>query len=227
MPELVVDLLEPIQIEHDERERQPGAPRTRKLGLEHLQHVRAVRATGQRVADAVLAHLAEQRPGIVSEYRAVVVGCGPVGRTLSRLLREGGIEPVIIEMNLENSRRVRDEGYRPVYGDATQPEVLEAAGIRTAIAVIVVGPPSDQGAEIVRIARTLNPQVRVLARSYYLRETDVMRRAGADEVFSGEGEVALAMTEYILGILGATPEQMDRERQRVREDVFRISRGAR
>jgi CPA2 family monovalent cation:H+ antiporter-2 len=169
----------------------------------------------------------EQPPGIVSEYRAVVVGYGPVGRTLARLLREGGIEPVIIEMNLENSRRVRDEGYAAVYGDATQPEILEAAGIRTAIAVVVVGPPSDQGAEIIRIARSLNPQVRVLARSYYLRETEVMRRAGADEVFSGEGEVALAMTEYVLGILGATPEQMDRERQRVREEVFRIGRAAR
>jgi len=32
------------------------------------------------------------------------------------------------------------------------------------------------------------------------------------------------MTEYILAVLGATPEQMDRERQRVREEVFRISR---
>jgi len=39
-------------------------------------------------------------------------------------------------------------------------------------------------------------------------------------VFAGEGEVALAMTEHILGFLGATPEQMDRERQRVRQDVF-------
>jgi CPA2 family monovalent cation:H+ antiporter-2 len=169
----------------------------------------------------------EQAPDIVSEYRAVVIGYGPVGRTLARLLREGGIEPVVIEMNLENSRRVRDEGYPAVYGDATQPEILEAAGIRTAIAVIVAGPPSEQGAEIIRIARTLNPQVRVLARSYYLRETEVMRRAGADEVFSGEGEVALAMTEYVLGILGATPEQMDRERQRVREEVFGIGRAAR
>ena len=51
-----------------------------------------------------------------------------------------------------------------------------------------------------------------------------MRQAGADEVFSGEGEVALAMTEYVLGVIGATAEQMDRERQRVREEVFRISR---
>jgi len=30
------------------------------------------------------------------------------------------------------------------------------------------------------------------------------------------------MTEYVLRILGATSEQMDRERQRVREAIFGI-----
>jgi CPA2 family monovalent cation:H+ antiporter-2 len=159
-----------------------------------------------------------------STYRALVVGYGPIGQTVARLLRDGGIEPVIVEINLETTRRVRNEGHRVVYGDATHPEVLEAAGIRTAVALVVSGPTSEQGAEITRLARNMNPNIRVLARSYYLRETAIMRDAGVDEVFSGEGEVALAMTEYILGVLGATPEQMDRERQRVREEVFRISR---
>ena len=156
-------------------------------------------------------------------YRAVVVGYGPVGRTVARLLRDGGIEPIIIEINLETTRRVRDEGHPVIYGDATHPDVLEAAGIRTAVALIVSGPSSDQAAEIIRISRHMNQNVRVLARSYYLSETGMMRNAGADEVFAGEGEVALAMTEYILTFLGATPEQIDRGRQRVREEVFRIS----
>ncbi len=156
-------------------------------------------------------------------YRAVVVGYGPIGQTLARLLRDGDIKPVIIETNLETTRRVRSEGHRVVYGDATHPDILEAAGIRTAVALIVSGPAAAQAAEVIRIARSMNPKVRVLARSNYLKETIVMRDAGADEVFAGEGEVALAMTEYILGILGATPEQIDRERRRVRDEVFRAS----
>jgi CPA2 family monovalent cation:H+ antiporter-2 len=69
--------------------------------------------------------------------------------------------------------------------------------------------------------------VRGLARSYYLREIPILREAGADEVFSGEGEVALAMTENILGILGATPEQMDRARESLREEVFGSGRNCR
>ena len=42
-----------------------------------------------------------------------------------------------------------------------------------------------------------------------------LRRAGAEEAFSGEGEVALALTVRILEGLGASPEQIDRERQRI------------
>lgn len=57
-------------------------------------------------------------------------------------------------------------------------------------------------------------------RTAYLRENDELIAAGADRVFSGEGEVALAMTESILRDLGAVPEQIDRERQRVREELF-------
>ncbi|PYS47929.1 MAG: sodium:proton exchanger, partial [Acidobacteria bacterium] len=164
-------------------------------------------------------------PQAAAAYCAVVVGYGPIGQTVARLLRDGSIEPIIIETNLETTRRVRSEGHRVVYGDATHLEVLEAAGIRTAVALVISGPTSEQSAEIIRIARNMNSNLRVLARSYYLRETAVMREAGADEVFSGEGEVALAMTEYILSVIGATAEQMDRERQRVRDEVFRMSRG--
>ena len=52
-----------------------------------------------------------------------------------------------------------------------------------------------------------------------MREARHLREAGADVVFSGEGEVALAFTTEILGDLGATPDQIDRERVRVRGEL--------
>src|SRR5262245_21389076 len=113
-------------------------------------------------------------PTTVSAYRAVVVGYGPIGQTLSRLLRDRGIEPVIIDTNLETTRSVRTKGHHVVYGDAAHPDVLEAAEIRTAVALVISGPTSEQCAEIIRIARNMNPDLRVLARSYYLRETAIM-----------------------------------------------------
>ena len=54
----------------------------------------------------------------------------------------------------------------------------------------------------------------------YLRERAVYYESGADDVFAGEAEVALAMTESILISLGATPDQIDGERELLRSDLF-------
>ena len=70
------------------------------------------------------------------------------------------------------------------------------------------------------MARDINPRIHVLARAQYLRDLPDLRSAGADEVFTGEGEVALSLTESILDRLGATPEQIDRERDRAHRDLF-------
>jgi CPA2 family monovalent cation:H+ antiporter-2 len=61
----------------------------------------------------------------------------------------------------------------------------------------------------------------VVSRVDYLNQAETLRTAGADEIFAGEGEVALAMTDSILRKLGATPEQLDEERARIRTELFR------
>lgn len=160
------------------------------------------------------------------QYRAVIVGYGPVGRTAARLLRENDIEPIIIEMNLETVRQLRQKGVRAIYGDASHPETLNAAGLREAVSFIISTTGMHGSAEAIRCAKELNPKIRVLARSSYLRDIPALRQAGADVVFTGEGEVALTMTEFILRQLGATPEQIDRERDRIREDLFAKLTGA-
>jgi CPA2 family monovalent cation:H+ antiporter-2 len=49
---------------------------------------------------------------------------------------------------------------------------------------------------------------------------EVLKAAGADTTYTGEGEVALAFVVDILTRLGATPEQIDRERARARQELF-------
>ncbi len=160
------------------------------------------------------------RPAADPRHRAVVVGYGPIGRTVTRLLRDNGVEPTVIEMNLETVQRLRAEGIPAVYGDAAHRETLERAGVARAASLILSASGTWGGGEVVRLARELNPKVRVLARCTYLREGPALRAAGADGVFTGEGEVALAMIESVLRELGATPEQIDRERERLHADLF-------
>ena len=160
-----------------------------------------------------------QASSLQPEDRAVVVGYGPTGRTVTRLLRENDIEPTVIELNIDTVRALRQEGTSAVYGDARDPDTLVAAGVRHAATLIISG--ADSGApETIRMARELNPSQHIFVRGAYLRDVPTLRRAGADRVFSGEGEVALAMTEAVLRRLGATPDQIDRERQRLHGELF-------
>jgi CPA2 family monovalent cation:H+ antiporter-2 len=147
--------------------------------------------------------------------RAVVVGYGHVGQTVSKLLREHHIEPTIVELNHNTVATLRGKGVAAVYGDATQAGVLEAAGIATAGSLIfsASGTPPQ---EVIETARAINPELAILARSNYLSEVVSSRAAGADIVVSAEAEVAFAMAEHLLRRLGATPDQIDRARDELR-----------
>ena len=154
-----------------------------------------------------------------TRHRAIVVGYGPSGQSVTRLLRENGIAPTLIDLNLDVVRQLRDDGIDAVYGDASRRDTLVQAGIGSG-GYLVLASASMQGSqEIIRLARELNPKIRILARGNYLRDLPPLRRAGADTVFSGEAEVALAFTEAILRELGASPDQINRERARVHEEV--------
>ncbi|HTV03670.1 MAG TPA: cation:proton antiporter [Luteitalea sp.] len=152
-----------------------------------------------------------------AEHQAVIVGYGPTGRTIARLLRENEIRPTVVELNIDTVRAIRDDGGSAIYGDASNPDTLSAAGIAKADTLILSSSGMASGPDVIRTARALNPRIAVLVRAAYLREVDELRAAGADTVFSGEGEVALAFTEHMLERLGATAEQIERERARARE----------
>ena len=163
---------------------------------------------------------AEEMPEIdEAAHRVIVVGYGPVGQTLSRILKDNGIQVIVSEMNLETVQELRAQGESAVYGDASLREVLHHAGIEHADGLIIAASsaPADT---IVKAARELNPNIRVLTRVTYLKESQKLREAGANAVFSSEGEVALAMTAFLMRQLGATDEQIDHERERLRAEFF-------
>ena len=180
-------------------------------------HPRLWRALNPPLRDAV--HAAVERK-VDAARRAIVIGYGPTGRTVVRLLRDNGIESAVIELNIDTVRLLRSEGVDAVYGDATKQDTLEAAGAANAGTVILTSAGMSNAAEVIRMARELNPKVHVLARAAYLRDVTGMQRAGADQIFTGEGEVALSLVENILERLGATAEQIDRERDRAHRELF-------
>jgi K+:H+ antiporter len=154
-----------------------------------------------------------------SADRVVVIGYGPVGKTVSRILRDNGFEVIIVEMNIDTVQKLRTDGRQVVYGDASQREILLHAGIEHAEGLISSS-SSVPASAVVQASRELNPKVRILTRATYLAQSISLRDAGANAVFSSEGEIALSMADFLMEQLGATDEQIDRERDRVRKDLF-------
>ena len=153
-------------------------------------------------------------------HRAVIIGYGPTGRTVARLLRENSVQPTVVDLNIETVRELRAEGIDAVFGDATRPDTLAGAGVASAGTMILTSAGMANSTEVIRAAKSLNPSIRILARGAYLRDLEGLHQAGADTVYAGEGEVALAFIEDILDRLGATPEQIDRERERAHRELF-------
>ncbi|HMJ10492.1 MAG TPA: cation:proton antiporter, partial [Polyangiaceae bacterium] len=150
--------------------------------------------------------------------RAVLIGYGPIGRVLARLLRDYGMQPVIIELNYDTVSTLSEAGADALYGDATRPDILERAGVPSAASVIFTADGVASPAAIAEV-RQLNPTALIMARAKYSSEVRSLEQAGADFVFSSEGEIALSMADRLLTRLGATRDEVHRERDRVRIEV--------
>lgn len=140
------------------------------------------------------------RPGTpsaeIDPKRCIVVGYGPVGRIVHRLLVERGATVTVVDLNLDTVRRLRAEGQTALYGDVLRPGTLDEAGIAGA-GSLILSADVEEAAEIVRQARALNPELRVLVRCTHLRDVPALRAAGACVVAAGEAEVGVALAEAV------------------------------
>ncbi len=151
--------------------------------------------------------------------RCVVVGHGPVGTQVVQALRSRGVPVAVIEMNLATVRRLKAEGVRAIYGDAKRWETLADAGLDQASALILSSDMPEPG-EVVRLARARRPSLRVMVRCGHLREVESLRALGAEVVVSGEGEIAIALTEAVLDAQGADPETVAQTRAAIRTTLI-------
>jgi CPA2 family monovalent cation:H+ antiporter-2 len=149
---------------------------------------------------------------------AVVVGYGPVGRTVDRLIREAGVETVVIDLNLETVSALAAAGRLALYGDASHPDILRKAGIARASQLVVTLPHSQNRGPMITAARQINPSCRILVRARYLRERAGLELAGADAACFEEAEAAGALAERVLRDLGRDEAAARREGERIRRE---------
>ena len=157
----------------------------------------------------------------IDPMRCILVGYGPVGRVVRRLLHRGA-HITVIDLNLTTIRQARTEGLTAIYGDVLRPGTLQEAGIETA-GSLILSTDIDEAAEIVRQVRLLNPDLRVLVRCAHLRDAAELRRAGADIVAAGEAEVGVALAEAVTA--GDEPDDRKSVEQRdaIRTRLYSVS----
>lgn len=124
-----------------------------------------------------------------AELRALrdhVIVCG-YGRTGEQVVRdlEAQRHPfVVVEMNEKPLAAVRRDRRLCIIGDAASDEVLAAAGIERAAALVSAVDSDERNVYIVLTARSLNPAIFIVARSSYPDSVAKLSRAGADRVVS-------------------------------------------
>ena len=150
---------------------------------------------------------------------AIVVGYGPVGKTVTRLLREGGLTPVVIETNIDTVSQIQSEGHHAIYGDASNHEILHAAGLDKAQYLIITVPKAAIATSILHTVREANTSARILCRAGYLHERDQLLQAGADVIRYDEGECATALAKAVLGELKVPEDRVAQAVTQVREDL--------
>lgn len=133
---------------------------------------------------------------------AVIIGYGPVGRVVDALLRDAGMHTVIVEMNMKTVETLAKAGKSAIYGDASQIDILDQAGVRKAAYFVVTLPHSSSRADMVHAARELNPNMQVIVRARYLAEGDGLRVAGANRMVFEEGETGIAMAREVMLLRG-------------------------
>lgn len=153
-------------------------------------------------ANAIAASRRQDDPG------AIVVGYGPVGQTVTRLLTEFGINPMIIEKNVDAVLELQHRGKQAMYGDASRQELLRAAGLDSAAYLVVTVPHAEISLQIISAAREVAPVVRILARAEYINETDAFFQAGAAIIRSDEAESAAALAEALLEDIDAPADRI-------------------
>jgi voltage-gated potassium channel len=125
----------------------------------------------------------------------IVCGWGRVGRAIAGELIAANTDLVVID---RDPSRVTEAALPAIIGDATEDQVLDAAGLVRARA-LVAALDSDAGNLFVTLsARALRPDLFIVARARIEESEEKLRRAGADRVVNPQSIGGARIAAFVL-----------------------------
>lgn len=143
-----------------------------------------------------------QADTIAEENPIIILGHGRFGQAIDGLLESCGYHTTVIDYDVETVEGLAKYGIKTYFGDASRPELLEAAGIAKAQLLVVAIDNAEQATAIVEEARKRYPQLPILARAYDRRHVYALYRAGAQEIVRETFDAAMRSGRIALEMLG-------------------------
>jgi CPA2 family monovalent cation:H+ antiporter-2 len=160
----------------------------------------------------------------VNEH-VVLCGYGRSGQNLARFLEQEKVSIIALDIDPERIREASAAGEHVVFGDAARREVLVAAGVMRARALVVTYSDTVSALKILAHVQALRPGMPVVVRTHADTDIDKLKAAGAAEVVAEIMEASLMLASTTLMLLGTPLNRVLRRIRETREHHYQLFRG--
>jgi CPA2 family monovalent cation:H+ antiporter-2 len=178
-------------------------------------------AVGEWMSEAAKLHEIAVKSFAVQGH-VLVCGYGRSGQNLARFLEREQIPFIALDLDPARVKQAAAAGESVVYGDAARREVLQAAGIGRARAVIVTYADVPSALRVIHTVQEHHPQVPVVVRTVDDTDLDKLLQAGAAEVVPEVLEGSLMLASHALILLGVPLARVLRSVREVRENRYSL-----
>lgn len=192
--------------------------------IERSEHIVRHISGADWLARAMELHNVAVQSMAVSQH-VVVCGYGRSGQNLTRMLDTEGIGFIALDVDPKRVKEAASAGEHVVYGDAARREVLVAAGLLRARALVVSVADSALALRILAQVRELRPGLPVVVRTLDDTDLDRLREAGAAAVVADIMEGSLMLASHALMLLGVPLNRILRRIRDTREQRYSLLRG--
>ena len=161
-----------------------------------------------------------------NDGHVIIAGFGRVGQIVARILAAKRIPFTALDSNPEHVDGVRKFGARTFYGDASRPEILDAAQTGKARAFVLAIDDVEASLRTAQVVRQRYPHVPIFARSRHRRHTHQLMDLGIEVIRRETFLSSLDLTREVLRGLGLSERDvrfavetfMTADRRRLYED---------
>ncbi len=146
----------------------------------------------------------------------IICGYGRVGGWVGKALEAMNLPFVVIEYNHEIVNRLKARGVDVIYGDPTEKEIIELAGVRAAKVVVLAIPDESAQEEIVAYIQNVNPGAKIISRVHKDEDWEKLKILKVDKLIQPEFEGAIGIVRSILSSMGKSKEEINERTKKLR-----------